>query len=191
MFNENELNDFAPTPDGLPPEPGQIPPPPDVPSPGPSPREVTPMMLMRDVQKLFSHFIRAEHEQVNIQNSYRHLLFHLAHRDGCTQLQLAKLTHLKPPTVSVTLHKMEHDGYVTRRSDENDLRQTLVFLTDKGREYNNKIGKRIDELEKLVMNGFSDEETAQLISLLSRMRDNLSSELEPNFNCNGEHHCHL
>jgi len=138
----------------------------------------TPMMLLRDVQKLFDHFVRAEHEQVNMQSSYRHLLFHLSIQDGCTQLQLAKLTHLKPPTVSVTLQKMEHDGYVTRHSDENDLRQTLVFLTDKGREYNQKIRNRISELEKIVMNDITPSEREVLMELLSRMRDNLSKELD-------------
>jgi len=148
--------------------------------PPPPPRhcEPTPMMLLRDVQKLFDHFIRAEHEQVNMQSSCRHLLFHLSIQDGCTQLQLAKLTHLKPPTVSVTLQKMEHDGYVTRRSDENDLRQTLVFLTDKGREYNLKIRNRVQQLEKIVMSDISPEEKEVLMKLLSRMRDNLTKELE-------------
>jgi len=146
----------------------------------PPPRrcEPTPMMLLRDVQKLFDHFIRAEHEQVNMQSSCRHLLFHLSIQDGCTQLQLAKLTHLKPPTVRVTLQKMEHDGYVTRRSDENDLRQTLVFLTDKGREYNQKIRNRIHELENIVMNDITADEKEVLMKLLSRMRDNLTEELE-------------
>ena len=146
--------------------------------PPPKRCEPTPMMLLRDVQKLFDHFIRAEHEQVNMQSSCRHLLFHLSIQDGCTQLQLAKLTHLKPPTVSVTLQKMEHEGYVTRRSDENDLRQTLVFLTDKGREYNQKIRNRIHELEEIVMNDITAEEKEVLMKLLSRMRDNLSEELE-------------
>jgi len=122
--------------------------------------------------------MRAEHEQVNMQSSCRHLLFHLSIHNGCTQLQLAKLTHLKPPTVSVTLQKMEHDGYVTRRSDENDLRQTLVFLTDKGREYNQKIRNRIHELENIVMNDITADEKEVLMKLLSRMRDNLTEELE-------------
>jgi len=151
-------------------------------------RPLTPMMMIHDVQKLFGHFIRAEHEQLNSQASYRHLLFHLSIRDGVTQLHLAKLTHLKPPTVSVTLQKMEHDGYVTRRSDENDLRQTLVYLTDKGRDYNARIRERIDGLEEIVMKDITKEESDMLIGLLTRMRDNLASELGDELPPHCHHH---
>lgn len=140
------------------------------------PRDPTPMMLIHDANKLFDNLVRESSDFDNLQASFRHLLFHLQHSNGCTQLQLAKSTHLKAPTVSVTLQKMERDGFVTRCSDENDLRQTLVFITDKGREYNDRIHNKIDELDEKVLVGISPEEEKAVCDILRRIVGNLIKE---------------
>ena len=135
---------------------------------------MTPMMLINEISKLFRNRIRDE----NMQNSYRMLLFHLAIRGGRTQLELANITHLKPPTISVTLQKMEADGYVRRVTNERDMRQTLVYLTDKGDEYNQSIRGKIDVLDRQISVGFSEDELQVLMSMLVRMRDNIRSSDE-------------
>lgn len=129
----------------------------------------TPLMLINEISKLFRDRIRDE----NMQNSYRMLLFHLAIRGGRTQLELANITHLKPPTISVTLQKMEADGYVKRVANERDMRQTLVYLTEKGEEYNSNLRKKIEIIDKEVASGFTDEELQLLVSMLTRVRDNI------------------
>jgi len=102
-------------------------------------------------------------------------------RGGRTQLELANITHLKPPTISVTLQKMEADGYVRRVPNERDMRQTLVYLTEKGEEYNKNIRMKIEKIDKEVASGFTDEELKALVSMLTRIRDNIrQSDDRPN-----------
>lgn len=149
-------------------------------------KEPTPMMYINELSKLFGDIMRREQDSANLQNSYRNLLFHLVRQDGCTQLHLAKMTHLKAPTVSVTLQKMERDGYVARVSDENDLRQTLVYLTPKGREYNDKMHRKIFEIEDTVMAAITPEETAQVTAILKKMRQNIFDSTLLNDNCTQE-----
>lgn len=129
----------------------------------------TPMFLINEISKLFVNELRFEEQDIS--NSYRPLLFHLARRDGRTQLELSQLCHLKPPTVSVTLKKMEEDGYVTRQKDTNDLRQTRVYLTEKGRAHDEKIQKRIDLLEQRFTEVLTAQEQAELTALLTRLLD--------------------
>lgn len=138
-------------------------------------REKTALMLVNDVSRLFSSIINREN--CSVQNSYRNLLLHLAREDGKTQLQLARLTRLKAPTVSVTLKRMEEEGYIVRRQDENDLRRTLVFLADKGREFNERIGKKIFDIESYIMRDISDDDITAAIRVLNKMRDNLLADL--------------
>ncbi|HHW24853.1 MAG TPA: MarR family transcriptional regulator [Clostridiales bacterium] len=139
----------------------------------------TPLMLITEISKLFRDRIRDE----NMQNSYRMILFHLSMRGGRTQLELANITHLKPPTISVTLQKMEADGYVRRVPNERDMRQTLVYLTEKGEEYNKNIRMKIEKIDKEVASGFTDEELKALVSMLTRIRDNIrQSDDRPNNN---------
>ncbi len=139
------------------------------------PKDPTPLMLINEISKLFCNHMR-KHDDPALNNSYRHILFHLAHRDGRTQLELAKLTHLKPPTVSVSLAKLEADGYVERTADPDDLRQTRVYLTEKGQEVDRRARIAIDEIESKVTECLCEAERTELISLLIKLRDNLTGE---------------
>lgn len=139
------------------------------------PKDSTPLMLINEISKLFCNHMR-QYDDPNLNNSYRHLLFHLAHQDGRTQLELAKLTHLKPPTVSVSLAKLEAEGYVERVADKADLRQTRVYLTEKGHEVDRRARIAIDEIESKVTECLCETERAELLSLLIKLRDNLTGE---------------
>ncbi len=146
------------------------------------PVERKPFMAINDLSKIFHNRMRRLAEDQGMNESYRHLLFHLSHKDGVTQLDLANLTHLKPPTISVTLRKMEQEGYVRRQQDENDQRAVRVFLTDKGKEFNRSSKKLIDSLDKQVVEGISNVEIKQLLDLLDRMYYNLTGE-DPKERC--------
>ena len=134
-------------------------------------------MLIRDVNKMCDDLIRSSTED-NLQDSFRNLLFHLNFNDGCTQLTLAKLSHLKAPTVSVTLQKMENEGYVIRRRNTSDLRQTFVFITEKGKEYNSRMYDTIKTIDSEIFSGIPDEDQKKVCEILSEVISNLSKNLE-------------
>ena len=133
----------------------------------------TPMMRVLHLSKLFRHQLRRASEEEGVPGSYRPILMELSHCKQLTQYELAKRTHLSPPTVSVTLQKMEHDGYIIRTPDEKDLRQMQVSLTEKGISAELANRARANSLEQKILHGFSDEDIALLSTLLTRMEDNL------------------
>ena len=135
-------------------------------------KDPTPLMLINEISKLFGNHMR-KHDDPTLNTSFRHILFHLAHQDGRTQLELANLTHLKPPTVSVSLVKLEAQGYVERCTDPRDHRQTRVYLTEKGRDVHRRVHAAIEEIEGKVTNSLTADERAELLSLLAKLRDNL------------------
>jgi DNA-binding MarR family transcriptional regulator len=49
--------------------------------------------------------------------------------------QLAKAEHVKPPSMTRTIERLEERGYVRRESDPEDGRQILVFRTVAGDEF--------------------------------------------------------
>lgn len=132
------------------------------------------MMRLNDVSKLQHDLVRKNADDDGLPSSYRLLLFHLSQLEpGVTQLTLVKAANLKPPTVSVTLQKMEADGLVIRKSNEHDLRQTLVYLSDKGREINDKIRASWVNGDAIATAGLTDEENKTLCKLLDKLADNL------------------
>ena len=101
-------------------------------------------------------------------------MMELARRDNVTQLDLVRSTHLKAPTVSVSLQKMERDGIVLRRQDQDDLRAIRVFLTPKGRELDSQIMKKIHEQDDNAVSCLSSEELATLKQLLRKIKQHLT-----------------
>lgn len=141
-------------------------------------RKFLPSMMTNEVSKLFRDIINREVEKLGVQNSYRQLLFHLSRKDGVSQLELARATHLKAPTVSVTLKNMEADGLVERKGDINDLRIIHVYLTDKGRQTDDKIREIHHMLDSRMTEGISQEELDALVATLTKMRDNMLKATE-------------
>ena len=138
-----------------------------------APRHPTPMMRVLHLSKLFRDQLRRASEEEGVPGSYRQILLELSHMEKLTQYELAKRTHLTPPTVSVTLQKMEHDGYITRTPDERDLRQMQVTLTPKGIEAELANRARANALEQKILDGFAEEDLELLATLLTRMEHNL------------------
>ncbi|MBE6612478.1 MAG: MarR family transcriptional regulator [Ruminococcaceae bacterium] len=137
------------------------------------------MMRIHDAAKLYHDRLRRQSEHDGLPSSYRMLIYHLARmKPGVTQLDLVKAAHLKPPTISVTLQKMERDGLVIRRDNEDDLRQTLVYLTDKGKAIDDKIRVLHEEGDAVALSGLSDDEISVLSELLNRVIDNLIEDRE-------------
>ena len=147
---------------------------------GPMDYRKAPMMLVNEVSRLMWDNIRIRRgvEHPVSQRSGQIILMELAKRDGRTQLDLANATGLKAPTTSVSLQKLEREGYVTRTPDEYDLRATRVYLTEKGREVDERIRQAIRDEEDRASAGMTDEETETLVRLLLKVRDNLLEEDE-------------
>ena len=148
--------------------------PPTPPEFGGRPLHVTPPMLVNEIARLFHTRMRCQDlEGVMAQDSARLIMHALSRTDGCSQLDLVHVTHLKAPTVSVTLKRLEDAELVCRVQDEMDMRVTRVFLSDKGRAHNQSVKDRLRGIDNELMQGFSEEETAQLMHFLERMRDNI------------------
>lgn len=133
----------------------------------------TPMMQIIHLSKLFRDQLRRASEEAGVPCGYRMILMELSHLESATQYELARRTHLTAPTVSVTLQKMEHDGYITRTPDEKDLRQMRVSLTEKGKAAEADNRARANLLEQTLLGDLSPEERQQLTALLTSMEDSL------------------
>lgn len=140
-------------------------------------KNYNPIMQICDASKIFHDSVRHLCDSDGLASGYRMILFHLAHMDpGVTQLDLCRATHLKAPTISVALRKMEADGLITRKSNEMDLRQTLVYLSEKGREIDNRYRSIHDESAKIALSGLTKSELDTLSDMLNRIIDNLIAE---------------
>lgn len=137
-----------------------------------------PVKLCNEISRIFKARMRedCDIDGVLSQQGARLVLAALAIEDGRSQRELVSLTHLKAPTVSVILKNMIDEGLVELKSDERDGRITRAYLTEFGRETDERNINKIKFVDAKGLHGLTDEEQRVLMSLLYRIRDNLLSD---------------
>lgn len=139
-------------------------------------RENDSIAAVNEASYLFGVYVCQELERIGMRYSYRHIMKPLMENESLTQLELVKITNLKAPTISITLRNMEHDGIVRREKNDNDRRETHVFITDKGKKMYAKVLTALDKAEKTMLKGLSEKELKAMRATLGKMSANLKSE---------------
>jgi len=102
----------------------------------------------------------------------------LSFQDGLTQLDIAKNIHMAPPTISLTLQKMEASKLVRREEDSEDKRQVRIYITDEGRKLDQEMRKIIQKMESIALVNVSAQEQKVVEEILEKTICNLLSSGE-------------
>lgn len=101
---------------------------------------------------------------------------------GVSVSAIAKHAHKPMSAISRNLGKLEDDGLIERRPDPDDRRNTLVTLTEQGREAHERTWEKFNEYLSLVIEEYGEDRICQLIDDLddcySAMGDALSTMRE-------------
>lgn len=101
------------------------------------------------------------------------LLSILAKRGTATQVQLARILGVEPPTIAKMVGRLEAAGFAERTADPRDARAKLVSLTDQGADAAAQVGAVWAELSALTNAGLTSDEAAELTRLLTVVADRL------------------
>ena len=136
-----------------------------------------PVKLCHEISRLTGARVRgANIEGVMSQHGARLVLSALAMSDGASQREIVGMTHLRPPTVSVILRKMQDEEIVELFKNPEDKRELRARLTQKGIEIDRNGLEKIRQTDALALEGLSEDERATLMTLLGKIRENLLSE---------------
>ena len=96
-----------------------------------------------------------------------------------TQRDLARFARIQQPPMAQMLARMERDGLIRRTPDPDDGRSSRVVLTKLARRRLPKAISTLFEGNREAMDGFSEDEIAQLLTLLERLIANLDRLADP------------
>lgn len=102
------------------------------------------------------------------------VLVYLAHYGQVNQARLAELLEVAPISAGRLLDRMEEGRWIERFANPEDRRERQVRITAKAERTLDQARKVGDEVAAEGLDGFSEQETKQLIALLQRVRTNLS-----------------
>ena len=142
-------------------------------------------LLARQVNQAHRAAVQAELNAAGLGEVGHPMLLTILHSSGDSdpecqchaQRDLAQLLHISPAAVATSLKSLEKGGYI-RREPGRDARRNRVQLTEKGRQAVAGCEQAFDTVSQRMLDGFSEEEQALLLSFRKRMLRNLTQEKE-------------
>ena len=94
-----------------------------------------------------------------------------------SQAELARLAQVEQPSMAQLLARMERDGLVERVPDPNDGRSRLISLTGDCLSRMHEARAVMQVLGQQALEGFSDQDKADLDRLMRRLAENVDRML--------------
>ncbi|MBE6951340.1 MAG: MarR family transcriptional regulator [Ruminococcaceae bacterium] len=149
----------------------------------------TPIHLGHAFKKL--HFLleqimNRKLQELDLTSAQGHAIGFLTHAAEAPCARDIESTYgLSHATVSGILSRMESKGFIEVRPDPRDRRVKRIYLLDKGTACSKSIARHIEESERIMTEGFTEEELEQFRAYLSRATQNLERSVREN-HCNRE-----
>jgi DNA-binding MarR family transcriptional regulator len=123
------------------------------------------------------HIINENLRPLNLSSAEGNILLHLLTQgQQMGQEQIVEQLDISKPAVSRALDSLYLKGYVTRQQDPADRRVNRVRLTDKAREIGPIVEQAYNQVYTLAVQGITDEELENFVSLFSRMSENFARQ---------------
>ena len=91
--------------------------------------------LIMEISRMYMEKCFGKLKSLGIHPRQMPILAVLWKEDGCSQKELASQLGVKPPTVTVSIQRLEKIGIIVRKQDEKDQRIRAEFLVVHGAEH--------------------------------------------------------
>ena len=131
--------------------------------------------LLHDSARLLKRDFERRARVLGLTRAQWQTLFHLARNQGCNQAALADVLDVEPITLARQIDRLEAAGLVERHSDPDDRRCRLLFLGAGASPILEQMVALGGQTREVALAGLDEAERAQLASLLTRVRANLTT----------------
>lgn len=101
------------------------------------------------------------------------VLDYLKTHDGSSQKEIAGACFLEAGSLTSILNRMEEKGLIERRILNGNRRTFHIFMTEKGKEFQETVSDAFDEVEVQALAGISAEELEAFLQTYRKIYENL------------------
>ncbi|PKM65511.1 MAG: hypothetical protein CVU95_15065 [Firmicutes bacterium HGW-Firmicutes-2] len=128
--------------------------------------------ILRSIISNVNNYIGSQVEQYGIkQGQYEYFLL-IFSSPGINQLELARLKNVGKASVTKALKILEDDGFIKRVTDQNDRRNILCFITEKGETIVEDLIRVKKNAEEDLFEGFNEKDKELFYNYLSMFHRN-------------------
>lgn len=132
--------------------------------------------LSSDVGRLFRKRFSADARHFGVTGPQWRMLAAIQREPGTNQGALASWLEVEPITAGRMIDRLEKMELVERRHDPSDRRCWCLHLTPKGEDLVSRMAPFAHQAISEAVSGLSEEDHALLLTLLERVRTNLSND---------------
>lgn len=110
----------------------------------------------------------------NISSGQVMFLLELYYLDGISQEELSSYLNIDEANTTRAIKKLEKEGYVIRKRDEEDRRVKRIYLTEKALEIKPKVLDLMNQWEEKMLKSLTSVEREVFIDLLKKVGHSLS-----------------
>lgn len=114
----------------------------------------------------------------NVTREQEAILRALVDFDGVNQAELATRVGQERNNLSRTLMILEKKGLIVRRICESDKRNSLVYVTQAGRELHSQLFQAMQQYRRVLFGNMNEDEIEAFSLLVRRLTQNLEQFLE-------------
>lgn len=130
------------------------------------------------IHEMFRARMNVDMKESDLTFSQMEILFYLKkHADhAINQQELCDAVQVSHPTMIGLINRMEEKDLVVRRTDPLNRRSRYIEMTQKSQEILRQTRERRHRNDRMLVKGFTDEETKELNRLLGMVYRNMQSE---------------
>ena len=130
------------------------------------------------IHEMFRARMNVDMKERDLTFSQMEILFYLEkHSDhAINQQELCDAVQVSHPTMIGLINRMEEKDLVVRRTDPLNRRSRYIEMTQKSQEILRQTRERRHRNDRMLVKGFTDEETKELNRLLGMVYRNMQSE---------------
>jgi len=111
--------------------------------------------------------------ELGLSQSHHSVLLTLYRCEGVSQEQLSRKLNVDKATITRSIKKLTHDGFIRREQDEHDKRVYRLFLTEKSNTIKPDIEAMFREWNDIITEGLTTEEFDEAFRLMEKISSNV------------------
>lgn len=119
-----------------------------------------------------------EFKEIDLTKGQYLYVVRICENPGIIQEKLAEMIKVDRTTAARAIKKLEANGFIEKRDDEQNRKIKKLYPTEKGKDIYPFIIRENEHSHRVALDGFSDEEIRTAHGLLCRMRRNIETDWE-------------
>ena len=136
------------------------------------------MFTLGELFRLIRVYADKEAARYGITRAQWAVLSKIERSEGMKQTELAELLEVQPITLTRLIDKLCDNGWIERRSDENDRRVNRLYLKKAARPLLGKLAGLRSELTATALEGISPADAHRLLIQLEQIKENVRNAIQ-------------